>query len=153
MFLLLWTLFIILNGRLDAETALLGIAVSALVFLFMCCYAGWTPEREWHLYKTVPQLLLYVPRLFAWILAANLATVRQILRPGKPRSAVVTIHPALSRRWQMQLLANSITLTPGTVSMECTEDTITVHCLDESMAEGLADSSMERAIRKMGAEK
>ena len=148
----MWVLFVVLNGRLTLEIALLGIFVSVLVFFFMCGFMGWSLKRERRLLRALPGLILYVPRLFGWVFAANLSVIRQILSRRAPQSAIVTIRPELKRRWQVQLLANSITLTPGTVSTECSKDRIVVHCLDESMSEGLENSVMEKTIRKMGAE-
>ncbi|MBQ8547563.1 MAG: Na+/H+ antiporter subunit E, partial [Lachnospiraceae bacterium] len=47
------------------------------------------------------------------------------------------------------VLANSITLTPGTITVELTEDEFKVHCLDKEMAEGIEDSVFVRLLLKM----
>ncbi len=44
------------------------------------------------------------------------------------------------------LYANSITLTPGTVSLDVEGDIITVHALDEGSAADLEEGSMDRRV-------
>ena len=148
--LFLWALFVALNGRLTLEIALIGLAVAVMAFMFMCAYLEWSLQKEKRFFLRLPRLCAYAVKMWVEIAKANLATVRWVYGRRPPHSAIVTIRPFLEARWQMQTLANSITLTPGTLSLECDDDTIVVHCLDESMAEGLDDSKMERDIREMG---
>ena len=46
------------------------------------------------------------------------------------------------------MLANAITLTPGTITVTLEGSEYTVHCLDESMAEGLQEGGFAAYIRK-----
>ena len=46
-------------------------------------------------------------------------------------------------------LANSITLTPGTITISLDDGLFTVHCLDKSMAEGIADSRFVRLLQRI----
>ena len=75
--------------------------------------------------------------------------MRWIYRRKKPQSVIVTARPAFKTRWQHWLLANSITLTPGTITLECDGEKLVVHGLDESMAEGLEGSAMERGVEAL----
>ena len=47
------------------------------------------------------------------------------------------------------LLANSITLTPGTITIEQREDEYTVHCLDSSFIEGIEKSTFVKLLERM----
>ena len=47
------------------------------------------------------------------------------------------------------VLANSITMTPGTITVSLTEDEYVVHCLDEELAEGMEDSVFVQKLHKM----
>ena len=51
------------------------------------------------------------------------------------------------------ILANSITLTPGTITVHVRDDLFMVHCLDRELAEGLEDSEFEQRLEKMEAKK
>lgn len=150
MLLFLWVLFVVLNGRLTLEIALIGLGVALMAFMFMCAFLEWSVEKEKRYFMKLPRLCAYAAKTGWEIVKANLATLKRVYSRRPPRSAIVTLRPALASRWQMQTLANSITLTPGTISLECDEQIIVVHCLDESMAEGLEDSRLERDIREMG---
>ena len=150
MVLFMWLLFVVLNGRLTLEIAIIGLGIAAMAFLFLCAYLEWSVQKEKQLLLRIPALCAYAAKLWVEIVRANLATLRRVYSRRPPRSAIVTIRPFLKDRWQMQTLANSITLTPGTISLECDEEAIAVHCLDESFAEGLEDSKLERDIREMG---
>ena len=47
------------------------------------------------------------------------------------------------------ILANSITLTPGTITVTLEGDEYLVHCLDKSMAEGMDDSIFVRLLHQL----
>ena len=149
MSIILWLFFVLLNGKLTWEIALLGAAVAALAFAFACAFLGWNGKRELRLLGVLPRLALYGAYLFLEIVRANLATLRRIYSRREPEPAVVTFQTKLKPRWQRVLLANSITLTPGTITLEETGDRLTVHCLNRGDADSLSDSEMERRIGRM----
>ena len=151
MILFMWALFVALNGRLTLEIALFGLGIALAVFAFMCLFLDWGIGREVRLLLRGPKLAIYALRLWLEIAKANFETLRFIYAGKRPESVIVTIRPALNKRWQRWLLANSITLTPGTITMECDDDKMVVHCLDRSMAGGLEGSGMEGQIAKMEA--
>lgn len=47
------------------------------------------------------------------------------------------------------LLANSITLTPGTITVSLSDDEYVVHCLDKSLAQGIDSSIFVELLEKM----
>jgi len=55
----------------------------------------------------------------------------------------------LKTRAARVVLADCITLTPGTITVHLADDEYLVHCLDESMEDGLHDSAFERRLIKM----
>ena len=146
---ILWLFFVLLNGKLTWEIALLGAAVAALALAFACAFLGWNWRRERRLLLAVPRLVGYGAYLLWEIVKANLATVKRVYSRSAPEAAVVTFEAKLASRWQQVLLANSITLTPGTITLEQTGNRITVHCLNRADAEALADSEMEKRIGRM----
>lgn len=150
MILLMWLVFIVLNGKWTLEIALIGLGVALLVFLFMCGFLEWSLKKEFEWLARLPRLILYAASMLLEIFKANLATLRRVYSRRPLQSAVVTLRPDLSRRWQRQMLANAITLTPGTITLECDDKALVVHCLDGEMADGLSDFGAEAAIRKMG---
>lgn len=149
LFILLWLFFVLLNGRLTLEIALFGAAVAGLALLFACRYAGWSLKSEKEFLRRLPRLLLYGLYLLKEIAKANLITLRRVYARHEVEPAIVTFRTPLAKEWTRVLLANSITLTPGTITLLLKDDALTVHCLDKSDAGGLEGSDMEQRIAKM----
>jgi multicomponent Na+:H+ antiporter subunit E len=98
--------------------------------------------------RTLRFFLLYVPYLVFEIVKANIAVAIVILRPSMP------IEPRMTRVrvtvWgglPLMALANSITLTPGTLTVRGNDQNLIVHTLIPSAREDLFDGSLERAVR------
>ena len=60
----------------------------------------------------------------------------------------MSFHTQLKSQAGKAMLANAITLTPGTITVTLEGSEYTVHCLDESMAEGIQDSEFVKYILK-----
>ena len=86
-------------------------------------------------YATTPQTLSYFGWLFSEIIKANIAVVKAVMSPN------LAVSPTLFRIPTPQktdigkvMFANSITLTPGTVSVDIQDDHILVHALLSEMS-------------------
>lgn len=75
-----------------------------------------------------------------------------ILSPKfKNEPVIVQFRTDLKSKMARVLLANSITLTPGTITVSLEDDVYTVHCLDKRLAEGMDTSVFVRLLRKLEA--
>ncbi|MFP8954034.1 monovalent cation/H+ antiporter subunit E [Natrialbaceae archaeon A-arb3/5] len=91
---------------------------------------------------------LYVPYLIWEIVKANLAISVVILRPSMPIEPVVTrVNTRVRSGLPLLALANSITLTPGTLTVRANDQRLMVHTLIPSAREDLFDGALERAVR------
>lgn len=73
-------------------------------------------------------VLVYVPVLLWFVLRANLDVAFRVLHPALPiRPGIVKARTTLRSVPARVLLANSITLTPGTLSVDLVDDTIYIH--------------------------
>ena len=150
MLLLFFLAWVIFNGRFTLEIALFGVAVSALVFGFICKFMDYSLAKERTFYKKLPLFCKYVLLLLKEIGKANLAVCRLILtRKEVVEPVLVKIHTNLKSEVARVMLANSITLTPGTITVAMTEDDLLVHCLDKSLSEGMEDSTFVRLLQKL----
>ena len=150
MLLLFFLVWVIFNGRLTLEIALFGIAVSGAVFAFICRFMDYSLEKERRLYKLLPGFFQYLYYLVKEITLANIAVSRLILtRKETMEPVLVHVHTDLKSETARVILANSITLTPGTITVSLTGDRLLVHCLDKSLSEGMEDSVFVRLLRKM----
>ncbi|AGN00099.1 monovalent cation/H+ antiporter subunit E [Salinarchaeum sp. Harcht-Bsk1] len=92
--------------------------------------------------------ILYLPYLFWEILVANVAVAAVILDPRRVIDPQMTrIRPAVYGALPITSLANSITLTPGTLTVRVQGRELLVHTLIPGAREDLFDGSLERAIR------
>lgn len=91
--------------------------------------------------------LLYWPWLAKEIFKSAWAVTRLILHPGLPISpTVVRFKPGQRTDLGLVIHANSITLTPGTISMEVSANEFVVHALTADGARGVIDGEMDRRV-------
>ncbi|MCR5507698.1 MAG: Na+/H+ antiporter subunit E [Lachnospiraceae bacterium] len=149
MYAALFILWIIFNGRFTPEVAVIGLIVSALIFLFICRFMGYSIRKEKMLYILVPWMLKYFIILITEIVKANFATSALILNPKiEVEPGIVTFKPDFHYGFFKAILANSITLTPGTVTINVEDGVYTVHCLDPDLATDIGNSVFLREIMK-----
>jgi len=150
MLLLFFLAWVVFNGRLTLEIALFGIAVAGAVFAFVCRFMDYSLKKELRFYKLLPAFVQYLYYLMKEIVAANLAVSRMILtRKEEMEPVLVHVRTDLKSETARVMLANSITLTPGTITVSLTDDKLLVHCLDKSLSEGMEDSVFVQLLRKM----
>ena len=146
-FFIVWIIF---NGRITLEIALFGIAVTAVMFWFVCKFMDYSLEKERTFYKKLPLFGRYLLALVKEIVKANLAVFRLILtRKEIAEPVIVKVHTNLKTEMARVMLANSITLTPGTITVSLTDQELLVHCLDKSLAEGMEDSEFVKLLEKL----
>ena len=150
MLLLFFLVWVIFNGRLTLEIALFGVAVAGAVFAFVCKFMDYSLRKELCFYKRMPAFARYLYCLIKEIITANIVVSRMILtRKEQMEPVIVHVHTDLKSETARVILANSITLTPGTITVSMTEDDLLVHCLDKSLSEGMEDSVFVRLLKKM----
>lgn len=92
-------------------------------------------DRETAPYLSMPRTLIYFVWLFKEIIKANIAVIRAVLSPDLTVSPTMTRVPLKNRcDLAKTMFANSITLTPGTVSVDIEDDHILVHALLSEMS-------------------
>lgn len=152
MYVLLFCFWLLLNGNVTLEIVLLGLAVTALMALLEYTLFGYTPKTEGMLLRKAPVFCAYIPVLMWEILKAGWAVSKVVLfRRYKITPTLVTFRTDLKTEFGRFLLANSITLTPGTITVQVKGDRLTVHCLDKSMLDTSDDGVFQRWIRKLEA--
>ena len=130
------------------EPLLLGFGAVSCVFVWVLCRRLGVIDKESAPMHLLPRMLRYVPWLFWQIVKANLHVSRLILSPGLPvRPQLLRVRTSQSTDVGRAIHANSITLTPGTVSLDVRGASILVHALDEHSAEGVRDGAMDRRVR------
>ncbi|MDO4614869.1 MAG: Na+/H+ antiporter subunit E [Lachnospiraceae bacterium] len=149
MFILFFILWMILNSRITLEVILFGIAVSGAGCLFAGKLLGYRFSWDKRLLKNLPLLILYLLILIREIVMASLMVMKEAFSPqGGPDPVIVEFDTEFKTGFQNVLLANSITLTPGTYTLLQQDNHFVVHCLRASYAEGIEESVFVKLLRK-----
>ena len=149
MFLVFIGLFICFCGKFSAEVILFSLPISAVLFAFCCRFLGYSLKRELHFLKAFPLAAAYFAFLLGEIVRANFRLLRFIYsQKYVPEPCIVTFATELRSPILRTILADSITLTPGTITLKAEGNLIRVHCLDKSMAEGLENSLFEKRLKR-----
>jgi multicomponent Na+:H+ antiporter subunit E len=150
---LLAAAWVALTGDLTWPNALVGVALGVLLVRVV------PPRRPLRLagLRRLPQ----VAALLVWFLGqlglANLRVVALVLRPRPGlRPGILAVPVDLPEDWQVALLANLITLTPGTLTVDVTGDgrTLFVHFLhleDPERERRALREGFERRVRRLAA--
>lgn len=150
LFMVLLLFWLLLSSDYDAQHIITGLVLSALVTWFWRDLSDLLPSKS--LTGRLPNTIRYGLTLLWEIILANIAVARSLLSSqSKLDSGFVSFKPDLQTSWGQVLLANSITITPGTVTIDVNPDTgvFLVHGLTESMREGLEDGRLVRCIQRL----
>jgi multicomponent Na+:H+ antiporter subunit E len=151
MLVLLLGLWIVFNGRITWEVFLTGLVLAVPVYLFFCLVMHFTPKKEWDFVSQLPWLIKYFGVLLWEIVKANVAVTKLILSDRlEPEPVLVRFKRTFKQNSHEVLLANSITLTPGTITVDLSEDDwFTIHALDREFAEGIDNSVFIQMIQEV----
>jgi len=150
MYLLFLAAWIVFNGNVTLEILIFGVVIAAVMLLFMCKFMDYSLKKELNVYKKSIWFLAYIVLLLREIIKANLAIIPRILTVEEEMDPIIVkFRTSLKSDFTKMLLANSITLTPGTITVALEDDEYTIHCLDTSLAEGLENSAFEKALKKL----
>ena len=147
-FLFFFALWLLFNGRCTADVIGFGLVFSAAVTLFAVKICGWSEARSRRILRLAGQPLRYFGCLFVEIIKANIAVMRVILSRGcrEVQPQIFRFDSRLHRGFAQTILANSITITPGTYTIGIDGSILTVHALNASFAEGTPDSDLNRRL-------
>ncbi len=150
MFLLFFLVWAIFNGQFTLEIALFGIVIAGTMYWFICRFLNYKPGYDFFLCKKTPLLIHYLIILIIEILKANGAVFKMIYSAKyEPEPAIVHFKTNLRTTFARVLLANSITLTPGTITVSLEGDIYTVHCLDKELAKDIDSSIFVKLLERI----
>jgi multicomponent Na+:H+ antiporter subunit E len=145
--LVLFALWLLLSGHYVPLLIGLG-ALSVLLVVTIALRMG-VVDREGHPIHLSPKALLYWPWLAWEIVKSNVDVARRILSPTLPISpTVIRLKASQKSELGKVIYANSITLTPGTVSIDIDGDKIEVHALTREAAQALRTGDMDRRVTR-----
>lgn len=148
LWLVLFILWLLLSGYLDVPLLLVFGALSCALAVLVARRAQTIDPENLHLGW---YLNLRLPGYLCWLLLeivkANIDVARRILDPRLPISpTLISLKPSQHGELGQVIYANSITLTPGTVTTYLSDGRLEVHALTEAGALSLAEGEMDRRV-------
>jgi multicomponent Na+:H+ antiporter subunit E len=136
-------LWLVLSGHPTPLHLAQGLIASAFV-----AYFNRDVEAISSAMRSVPRFLGYLPWLLKEILVANVQVVRIVIDPSLPTNPVLLRVPTrLSSDLAVTTFANSITLTPGTITVDVADGALLVHSLTAQKPEAFA--GMEHRVAEV----
>jgi len=147
--LIMFAFWILLSGEYNPIMISSGIVSSLFVaYLSHDLLIGKTDIRL-NMIRII-KFVAYLPWLFWSIVLANIDLAYRTLHPKMPINPR-TIRLKNNFRTEMGVvtLANSITLTPGSVTIDANKDEFVVHIIEEGVAESLMSGEMQRRVKRI----
>jgi len=128
-FILLFAFWLLLTFSMDPGFLVAGAVLTLLTVLLT---QGKYPHREWLLNPLRWfWLLIYIPYFFYYCVKANLDVAYRVIHPDVPiRPGIVKVKTSLKTNLGKTALANSITLTPGTLTVDMVGSDVYVHWIN-----------------------
>jgi multicomponent Na+:H+ antiporter subunit E len=127
---------------------LIGFGVASSLFVVYLSWRMGIVDREGLPYHLIPRALIYGPWLFKEIFASNVDVAKRVLTVFEPDISPRIFDTGVTQKTDLGrvIYANSITLTPGTVSIGVKGSYITVHAIAEEVADDLQEGEMDRRV-------
>ena len=141
-FLNLWLTLMLIwlaaNGTLALDTVITGVVVSAVIALAFAGFARVYSVVRWSP-RVIFYYLMYLSVFFIELVKANLNVMRLVFSPRiNIQPGIVEIKTSLKSPMGRLALANSITLTPGTLVVDIVGDSLFIHWINVSATEPVA---------------
>lgn len=138
-------LWIALSGHF--EPLILAFGAASIAFVVWICARMHVVDGESYPFGLLPRLSAYWPWLVKEIVKSSIDTTRRVFGPAAAVQPVVFDAPARQKTdLGLVIHANSITLTPGTVSLELRDGAIRVHALHPDVARDAVEGGMDARV-------
>ncbi len=132
------------------EPLLFGLGVASCISVVFICRQMGLLDDEGVPVQLSLGLLTYIPWLIFAIVKANIDVALRILNPRLPISPrLIRVHAGQKSDLGRVIYANSITLTPGTVTCDIEGAEVTVHALTGDAADDIESGAMDRRVTRL----
>lgn len=131
---------------------LLGLGAVSIVAVVWIAHRMDVIDHEGHPIHLTARAFTYWIWLIKEIIKANIHVARAIVSPDMPiRPTVIKVRSTQKTEVGQVVYANSITLTPGTVTIEAAKDILTIHALTIGTADDIHSGDMDRRVTNVEA--
>lgn len=150
MFILLLLFWIILNGKVTSEILIMGVAIAGFVYWLICKYFDYSIKNDISIFKNTFRIIEYIFVLIWEIVKSSITVINMTFVAAIPvQPQIVFFDVPIKSEFLRVVLANSITITPGTITVDVKDNQFCVHALDYTMTEGIEDSVFIKLLMKM----
>ena len=152
MSLVYFTLWLIFNGRFTLEVIISGVIIALALDMFVrkILRINLTWQNFLKFVKLLPDVIIYLAVLLFEIIKANFAIIKLVMAPElEVEPCLVKFNTPLKTEGARAALANSITLTPGTITVSLEGRELLVHALNREIADSLDNSLFEKLLIRM----
>jgi len=143
---ILFIFWALLSGHFDLFHLSIG-AVCSLTVAYLFHDLLFVNVRVGNIHTMAWRFLKYIPWLLGQILIANMHVAALVLRPKMPiNPRIMRFKTKLETDISKVTLANSITLTPGTITIDIRDGEFYVHALSQMVADDLYGGEMEDRV-------
>lgn len=150
---ILFVTWILLSGKFDLPHLIMGV-ISSFIVSYVSSDLLFPVARTTFIRQVWPRFILYIFYLLWKIVLANMHMLYLTFHPKIEKvisPQIIKFQGYLTSDMSITTLANSITLTPGTVTIEVSPDGIfTVHAIDDKTASGLPGTMRDKVAKTYG---
>jgi multicomponent Na+:H+ antiporter subunit E len=155
---MLFGLWMALSGVVVAEFMIIGglsaaAAIAVSEFLFHGSHEGKfasAPSSVTWYVRTAIKFLIYHPWLIKEIVISNFHVAYLVLHPKMPIDpTLIEFDTTLVSERAQVMLAQSITLTPGTVTVDASDGKFLIHCLSRTTRQGIEDGILQKRVAQV----
>jgi len=130
MSIMLFVIWLLLNNSLEIEIVLLGLGISLVLPLLLCGKCEVFTDLSLSP-KAILYSFMFVFTFLVELFKANFDVARRVISPSLPiNPGIVEVKTKLKSKIGRVILADSITLTPGTFTLELIDDSLFIHWID-----------------------
>ena len=135
--------------RLNLEVIVAGLIISTIVYKFSCNHMRYKPVTDLDILNYMVMGFQYAAVLILETAKANIAIFRIVFgQVIKVEPQLVYFRTSLKTNVARVVLANSITLVPGTITVALNDGLFCVYCLNRKIAKDVKDSIFIRQLKK-----
>jgi multicomponent Na+:H+ antiporter subunit E len=145
----LLSFWLVLAEKITLEAVCIGAGICLWTYFFNGEYPIEIPKKFFAL-RGMQYMFVYLFVLSREIITANVQVAQVVLsRNISITPDVIQFQTKLKSELTKTILANSITLTPGTLTVLMEQDLLTVHCLQKDYAQDVLNSKFEKILLKI----
>lgn len=150
MYIFLFLFWIILNGKVTTEIVIFGLVLSAAIYWLMVKFFEYPQKADLMIIRNIHLIVWYFVVLIYEIFKSAISVYKRVYSHKiEIQPQMVFFDVDIKSEFLKFILANSITITPGTITVDVEDNHFCVHALDYEIADGIENSSFIKILKKM----